>query len=253
MEKKDYKLIEDFFDQELTEDQIQEVFKKAQNDPEFKKELYRQKAIIEGIREQCYEDLKEKFRQWDEELDKRSSNGSFFTQWGNMAAAVIVIMLVSVVGVYFFLQPAAHEQTFNEFYEPYPNVAHIIDRQMEELGKPERQPFIYYEAGQYERAYEHFESFLKEHPDHLEARFYKALSALEINKPDKAIEEFEKVGQAADEDFMLLDQTYWYMALAKLKNNQQQEAIDQLKDFSFRDHVYKDKSTELLEKLESSS
>lgn len=260
MEKAEQNLIEKFFDQELSPEEGKQLKEKLRNDPGFKEEFLKHKAVIEGTKEAYFEELKKEFEELDKELDQEENNissgnsrsGIFSLRppMMQMAASFIILAIAAASGAYFLLQPAQHSDAFDEFYTTYPNVTYVIDRNMADEAEEVKEPFLDYEIEEYSKAYRGFDEILRDQPENHEARFYKGLSAIELGKEEEARKELNTILDNTDRDFDLYEQAIWYLALTHLKSDNPEKAKSKLKDYSFRDPAYEQKSQELIERIE---
>ncbi len=105
-----------------------------------------------------------------------------------------------------------------------------------------------YEAKNYADAIALFQNILINEPDNYNTLYYSAVSYLEINKPGKAIVNFDKVLMLKEGEFY--EAAKWYKALAYIKKDEPETAGKLLKEIIETGGAFKTKAEEMLEDLQ---
>jgi hypothetical protein len=152
-----------------------------------------------------------------------------------LAAAILVIALC----IPFLVKPDMNN-VFNDYYDVYPNVEKPIVRGAEETEI--NSAFKAYEANNYSLAVDAFQNLLEEdnNPNY---RFYYAMSLLNNDQSDLALEE---LSQLENIDFDYQNEVLWYKALIHLKNNENKQAIAKLNELENSESSFKSKERKVL-------
>lgn len=106
---------------------------------------------------------------------------------------------------------------------------------------------IQYEAENYQQAAKLFEKVLISIPQHYSALYYSAISYIELNQPEKALINLNKVLMLPEGEFY--NAAYWYKAKALILNDKPNEAKIILENIIENNTEYKTKATKALEEL----
>jgi tetratricopeptide (TPR) repeat protein len=114
---------------------------------------------------------------------------------------------------------------FASYFEPYPNSYRPVSRNS--LNNAETQGFTAYENRNYELAAEKFDETLKENID-LSIIFYQGICYGAMGNLPDAIQNMERV---KGRDFPYSTESYWYLGLYYLKQNETDRAVRHFKNF----------------------
>lgn len=171
-------------------------------------------------------------------------------------AAAAVIGLLLVAGLFYF--PKGEQDIFANNFEPYEDVlSEDVEIVLSERGaaldvealEALQKGLKDYQKENFEQAIPVFEQYLKSSAKDYktnDVQFYLAVSNLAVGNKLKAIESFEKLLKS--EKFKLKTATQWYLALAYLQNNQNEQAKPLLEILKTNEK-YADKAQKILEGL----
>lgn len=175
------------------------------------------------------------------EADKKKKTIFPLKYW--MAASVVI--LAGTLFMLFNQSPTDANTLFKQYYEPYKNMVHPIERGVvSETENPELKAFQFYDDNNYEAAETAFElAYSTEQKPYL--LLYQAICALENNNIIKA-EQLLNEHQKHNDEFK--NQNKWYLALLYLKTNRTSQAKILLTELTSSDFKSK-QATELLNKI----
>lgn len=220
---KNLNLIDRYFENSLSPKERLEFNDLIQNDEGFKNEFLFQKDLKKAISHHQNQELKETLENFERGLKSSSRFSVVPVKW---VAAASLALLLSVGGwiVNNYAFPS-NERIFETYYEPYPNTVMPIVRGSE-VNSIEYRAFIAYEAGEYHKAINLFNSVENSSDKYIQ--FYKAMCQLSADKPNEAIETLLPLanGSASSlQDFDCKQRAEWYIGLAYVKQGKEQEAM----------------------------
>ena len=234
----DEKLIEDFIQGKLTDEQHFEFEKQLKNDPQLAAEVAFQAGVKEGIQETERSKTLEFLKEVEKETPQQVKRN--FTYWA--AAASIVL----VASVYFIIQSMLFnsEELYNEYY--YSPKSFVNDQQRGESagGNAHALAFELYDKQRYKEAIDQFELLLHNVKND-ELEFYSAISYLNMDREEEAINLLDQI----TEDSKYYDDGIWYSALASLKLKKREQASKKLKQLLEIESEYQEEAARLLEDL----
>lgn len=220
---KNLDLIEGYFENSLNAKQRIEFNELIQTDEEFKKEFLFQKDLKRVITQHQNEELKDALVQFESKLKRNFRFGVLPSKWVAAASLALILSFGSwAVKNYVF---PSNERIFDNYFEPYRNTVLPIVRG-EEMNTIEYRAFLAYESGEYHKAINLFNSV--ENKGEKYVPFYKAMCYLSVDKTQAAIETLLPIAEGSDgsiEDLDWQQKAEWYLALAYLKQDQEQEAL----------------------------
>lgn len=249
-DEKDIELIDKYVKGELSGDALAGFEQRLATDITFAEQVEWHEKLVGGIKKQSQKELKDYLQSLEEEdvslHIKSEPKIKFFLSdyWKYSMAAAVTLLIVSAF-IFNWLRPSPQD-LFVQYYQPYPNVEATIERNDEATGAY-TQAFQLYEDGQYAEAAIAFDQLLERYPQTEALNFYAGLTALELNRSDKAIAYFEKVISNPDHKFY--QQAVWYASLAALKNEDTTNAKQYLQQLSGETGFYGNKAMQLLDEL----
>lgn len=169
--------------------------------------------------------------------------------WLNRAAAAALILLAAYAAIRYWgaSQP---ERAFTAYFEPAPNT-YITYRsagaEAAALPGELKQALEFYDAGAFDLSLPHFQNYLEENPDDLQALMLAANAHLHAGRADKA-EQYLLRLEAEGELFQ--GQAAWYLALAFLRQGKEGPARERLKQISADNtSPFREKAAEVLEMI----
>lgn len=240
--------IELYLKGELNGNDLTEFELRLQTDPSFKSEVETHRDVNNYIlnipKEEKFRILtNEVYREYikQNEIQKKSF---LFKNWRSVAASVVFLVCGSVLT--YFLIPVSNKSLFDQNFEHY-----SIDNNTRSANSPET---VYdnavelYQEKKYPEAIIAFSKIKEETTSNNYIPFICGLSCLEINKVNDAIQFLSY--SCKDKKNALYGQSSWYLALAYIKNNENEKAIVILKKIK-NEHLFnEDKAEKLLNKLE---
>ena len=222
MEEK-IELIDRYFENALSPKERLEFNDLLQNDESFRKEFLFHKDLKKAISKHQNEELKETLGKFESNLNQNSRFSVIPVKW--LAAASLAILLsVGSWTVKNYVFPS-NERIFETFYEPYPNTVLPIVRG-DEIHTIEYRAFLAYEAGEYHKAINLFNSV--ENSEDKYIQFYQALCLLSVDKTEEAIQTLRPLTESSPGTLQNMDcrqKATWYVGLAYLKQGKEQEAM----------------------------
>ena len=250
LDEKDIELIDRYVKGELSGNVLQDFKQRLANDTAFAEQVNWHETLVGGIKKQSHKELKGYLQSLDTQtasptkVAEQEKKVVSLTFWKYAAAAAVALLVIAVFWLD-LLRPS-HEVLFAQYYQPYPNVEATIERN-DEAANAYQQAFQWYEDGQYAEAAIAFDQLLERDEQAVALNFYAGLTALELNRSDKAIEYFEKAISTSDHKYY--QQALWYASLAALKNEDTESAKKYLQQLSGEKGFYGNKATQLLEEL----
>lgn len=243
------KLIQDFLNGRLNEQELAEFDALYKTDAGFREEVEFQKDLKASFSSVKRDELKTKLQGFEEELKskgkvrhlKTDKPTSSYKKW--LAAACILVIVG--IGLMFFFNKSTPEQLYYAHFEAYPNVVNPIIRGESETTLANK-TFIAYEKGEYEKAITGL-SQLYEQTGKGHFLLYQASALLEIGKPEKAIPLLKKQ-LALDDAFS--EKSRWYLALAYLKTGETEKAKRLFKEISSENSYKTEEAKSILSELE---
>ncbi|HZW76919.1 MAG TPA: CDC27 family protein [Flavobacteriaceae bacterium] len=203
-------LINKYFEQHLTAEEKTTFFHLMETDAEFASEVKFQEDLKKAITLESRDALKKQLRQIEE--NRRPSSKR---QWIYIAATIALVIGLATL---FFTSQPSNEQLFASYYEPFPNVVEPIVRNSGNSSM-KTDAFFAYENQKYEEAAALFDRLIAETGEDY-AFFYGAVSHLSNNEASNAINLLSS--HEFHSDFK--DKAPWFLALAYLRANKNDEA-----------------------------
>ncbi|HAQ64720.1 MAG TPA: hypothetical protein DCR43_02505 [Bacteroidales bacterium] len=168
---------------------------------------------------------------------------SSFAKWPRIpVAAALVITLIGLSLIFFRGHPQGKE-LYGKYYEPAEPF--LMQRSAETAGTSDFVTAMHYYG---KRDYVNSARLLASQTDNMAARFYLAISMMELNDFPKAIEHLKAV--TADQSNLFTDQAGWYLALCYIKTDNLPMAKSTLKTISGSQSYFNDKAVDLLNQLD---
>ena len=208
METKYTPLIERYFDEELTSEEISEVQRLNETDVDFQKEFQLFEKANKAIKLLTIKDLKEEIKEIRQEI--KASNQPKQSSFGFMKIAAS-IMLIAMAGIGFYSQNFSNQNLYEESYTPVGDYITNMDDDMTEMEKA----IELFNKEDFNGALEAFAAIERAEPLNQEAKFYFGQSLLNTDKNEQAITALSEVTG----DYRA--EALWYAALTQLKINKE--------------------------------
>jgi hypothetical protein len=244
------KFIERYFDDDLSNEELELFREKIQTDIKFKEQVQLYEQVFGDLVYKREQKMKNNFI--DLELHTRKSKKVIFFN-GIMKRVIMFPLLFVVIVVVFGLNyfSFSSEQDFRlifeEYFEPYPNILAPISRSSEYLDSELSNVMILYETGQYEDALLGLNTLIDgSNAYHNELLFYKGLSLLASDNSSEAVSSFELMDLSSDME----NQRKWYLSLALGQSGELTQAKRLLKDIESDSSHFMIYASDLLDELQ---
>lgn len=227
-------LLERYFENQLSQEENVLFQNYLDTDVSFAEDFAFQNNVKQAITLNERAELKQQLQSFEKPKAKS------FKIW--YAAASVV--LLCGLGYYFTQNTAT--SVYDDFYQTYPNVVAPTVRG-ENAADIKSEAFYEYDSGNYEKSLTLFSKIYETDKDDY-ALFYKALSQMELQKTTEAIATFKQFDLGKNNAFTPF--VKWYLALAYLKENQEEKAIPLLKSLSETQNPQQEMAQKLLKELE---
>jgi TolA-binding protein len=233
-------LIERYFDNELSPEEIAQVAKLNETEVDFQKEFELFEKANEAIKLLTLSDLKEDIKVLRE---KQTENTPRFRSlsWIKVAAS---ILLLAVVGVGFYAQQFSNESIYDSSYVPADDYITNMDAEMSAMEKA----LELYNKKDFSAAIDAFAEIKNTNPENQVAKFYLGQSLLQAGQDEQAIKTLSQVSGDYHPEAL------WYVALAQLKMDNEAAALQSLERIisENKDEAFVIKAERLKRKLNSS-
>ena len=236
-------LINGYFENSLSQDQLMEFEQLLKSDSEFASEVDFQKELRRSLKKNERQEIKQMFGELRTEIEDTEAKVFKLRPW--LAAASIAVLVFLGTWFFFFNSPEINtDQLYAANFAPYDNVVHPIERgnQLEDL---KTRAFTAYENMEYPKALELFGALHKKQNDSY-VDFYSAMVLMQLNKQEEAIPLLE--GYIVKEGD-LVDRASWYLALAYLKSGEIVKSRAQLRLLVKKNGFKAEAAENLLDKL----
>lgn len=214
----EWEKIEDFLFGKLATDEINAIEKQIETDTIFAQKVNEVKSVILAVQEFS---LVEKTEQWHKELHDtpivpiQRKHSESYIRYISIASALLIL----IVCAWWWLFPSKEEKLFADFYRPDPGLPTVMS--LSENYEFEK-AMVDYKSENYAEALTSWEKLLTEHPESDTLLFFIGSSLLAQKNAKASIPYFEKV--ISDEKSIFRSESYWYLGLALLKENQTDKA-----------------------------
>jgi predicted Zn-dependent protease len=228
--------IERFLQLEMTQEERVSFLSRIQVDPELAEHVNEMQFLYVGVQEAS---LQQRLDRFHEEIPRNSADttsGARMFSLRTLLAAASIIIVFAVSGWWLFIRTEPNQSIFADFYSPDPGLisamttsdSYLFDRAM-----------IDYKTGHYEDAINAWSKLQTSHPTNDTLNYFLGSAMLATERTEKAIGYLERVTTSGSSAF--LKDTYWYLALAWIKEGDVTKAISwlELSDHPQRDELLK--------------
>lgn len=213
---------------------------------ELEKEQFRNQLLDRGrnIIEQEYVDTQNQ----ETSTKVRSLWQQKYFKWAAVAASIIILLVPA--STYFYTNMIFPNQLFNQYYSPYENVVAPTVRggEGEQKTIEMQQSLQSYTATNYQQAIVDIREFIDDNPKWKnDVALYLGISYLETGNTAKAVQTFQDIIKAENQ---FDDQARWYLAMSYLKEDQIEDARQQLQLLANdKESSYQKKAKQVLEQF----
>lgn len=216
-------LINGYFENSLSPNQLKEFRNLLKTDPDFASEVEFQKDLQHSLKKNERLELKSMFNKLTDEKVKPKTKVFQLRPW--LAAASISFVVGFASWFYFFNSANLNtDELYASNFAPYDNVVHPIERGSE-LEDLKTQMFSAYEAQDYDLWFVLLAQLTtKQKDDYFD--FYSAIGYMQLDNHEKAIPLLQGY---INNNGQLDDRATWYLALSHLKQGEMKESKEALK------------------------
>ncbi len=220
-----YTLIEKYLAEEMQGEELHDFEKKLLNDSDLKEELNLHQQVAETLKGEKIHQLRSVLndidKKWETPSKQKPAKVINFNFRRILTIAAAIALLIT--GYQLFTNSnLSSEELYAANFETYPMLLNQRDIDPTINIKAYSNAITFYLNGQNQEAIVAFDQLIKLEPDNNTYEFYKGNLLLAENKSDEAIPIFQKIINGNHP--LLVEQTRWYLALAFLKQNDQENA-----------------------------
>lgn len=250
-----YELFDSYFLGRMSGEDKANFEKSLEQNAELANDFKEFQLITEGLQEAGENNFRQSLKIVDAEIGEPELNkSSFRIYW---AAAAVIALLLGIGSVIYFTRGINKDRLYLAYYQHYKNdlvqysrgegittkVENLTDDQYKILTEAMRA----YDKKDYEKTIDLIEdNLIIKNPDP-GIVFFLAVSQLELNRVDEAIENLEYLIEESNHAYF--EQAQWYLSLAYIKANYIEKARLLLKEISMKSKKYQSSAEELLKKL----
>lgn len=229
-----------YFSNSLNAEQELLFNKLLEEDEAFKQQFEYESNLKRAIKEKRHLDLKQKLKGFETNIEKPKKPKRKIS-YLSLAASVVLLISAGWFG-YQSLFGFNSSKLYQENFKAYPNTVYTITRS-DSINSLEREAFVAYESEAYQLAIDKFNQ--ADSKDYF--TFYKAQSFLNLGNTTKAKELFQQI---IKQNKKFVAESYWYLSLSYLKENDKTNALNNLKklvsDFNYK----KNEAQKLIKELD---
>lgn len=264
------KILDDFLTGKLTGRERMDFEKELETNAGLRNELQLERDLNNVIINEDVDLFREKLIAVRNGMDKKQLDGSPVKSNGNgigsvkkrnlfsigtkqtwflVAASIVVMAAIFSFLFHFTNKSYTDRELYAMYYEPYQS--DIVDRSNNELDNSLLLTGIdAYNKGDYLKSSDLFNAVLIEEPENMVARFYGGISNLQNDETQEAIAGFQYI--INNNGFLFVEQARWYLALTLLKSDtdQQDKALELLKELRDNNGDRSEDAVGLIEKIE---
>lgn len=236
-------LINGYFENSLSQDQLKEFEQLLKTDSEFASEVDFQKELGLSLKKGERQELKQMFGELNTKEEQTETKVFNLRPW--LAAASIALILSLGAWMFYFNSPEINgDELYAANFAPYDNVVHPLERG-NEIADMKTRMFSAYEAQDYKLFLTLAEQMTtKQKDDYID--FYSGIVYMQLENHEKAIPIL--IGYI-NSDGELNDRATWYLALSHLKLGNIEKSKESLKILIEMGSFKKKDAEILLEKL----
>jgi TolA-binding protein len=243
---KNLDLIDGYLNNTLSDAEKAEFNKRLSLDQEFTKEFQEVKEIQEGIKSVSRKEMLSFLHEVEEQVTTQEStlNNHNMKRSIMTAASVVLIAAISFFTLSNNSVPSM-ENLYEANFDSYDNINGQVRGEAQESNSLTTQAYNAYDMGNYDLAALSFAELVKTNKS-AENYLYMGLSNLEANNTEEAIKNLN----ATINNFDLFSaQAKWYLAMAHLKNKDENAAVSTLVGLTLEDSKYKEQAEAILKEM----
>lgn len=239
-------LLYNYFANSLSKEEEQLFNELLDSDKDFKAQFDFEKDLKHVIKDKENQDLKSKLIGFEKDVQKEAPVTTTKKSYRYLAIAASIVMLVGLAWMgYQDGSSSNYEDLYAANFQEYPNTVFTITRG-DTSQSIEREAFAAYELGDFKLAIEKFNEIqLEEKEPYID--FYIAQAYLNSGDYENAKKNLKKTIARTD---VFVAESYWYLAMIALKENDKIGAQVELKKLSSDYDYNKVKAREILKELD---
>lgn len=237
---KDIRLIENYLDNDLKGEQLSSFQKLLKEDKELADKVCLHQDINTSILEDDIAELRQQIK--GHFLTEKKLPIKTVMKYVLPVAATLIIGLALIHTI----NKSEYEDIYTVYYKPY-EADVVIRTALNNVAKRKNlTPYLLYNKGKYQEAFEMLEDSVNDKPENYRANFFYGLCALELNNfivAEKSLTNVIK--DSINPTFKV--HAEWYLSMLYLKNNNPEKARQHLENLS-GEHYYASKAKKILKK-----
>lgn len=247
MSEADLILIEQFLNDELEHEQIEEVRKRISEDLDFALKVELVKGMAVAIRSDTDAFRSDLSKMLHREAgsgpdDKKPGQVKRINLWIKILTAAAIVTGV-ILATNIFLSDN-HSDLYGQYFTIPPE--NITTRMNTDISRDLQQALKAYSEKDYKAAIPLFQNQLSRQPEDPSSQFFLAISQMAVDEFDAAI---KNLNQLISRPGLYQNSARWYLALSYLRSGREEEGISTLEKLLDPENVYTSKARDLLNRL----
>lgn len=244
-----FDLFDSYFSGKLSKDEIKAFNQRLQDDPDFNAEFQELKEIKYSVRVRARQDAHVLFDKIEERID---SEGTGFNINPKRLLINLTTILLIVFSVYYAIDVTSEPSTkklFEEYYKSPNSISQPTGNDTDnDISTLNGEAYLAYEMENFSLASRKFRELTRVEKNAYNY-FFQGISNIEDQNYELAIDNFNRVINGFED---LNDEATWYLSMALLANDSEDEAIANLAVLALNNlSTYRTKCVEILQKLET--
>ena len=213
---KKMKLIERYFNEELSPEELEFFEEELVRDEKFKEEVQQFEFVFGGLKEARVRKLKADFDKYEQQISTHKSTRYSFIRKPmcySIASTIVIAVVVWVFNIGSVDNRIQSNDLFSEYFKPYPNVLAPITRSSEASSTSLSDAMSLYDSKQYDKAILGFNQLIEEPVLKNEILFYKGVALLAKGEASEALYHFDLMAEVSSFN----DQRKWYLSLTYIQ------------------------------------
>lgn len=232
--------IEAYLEGTLSDEMRLQIDDEIRTNPSFADSVEKHRQAHSLVQHYAISQLKNKVKRIHEE---KAKDVPAHIQWMKIAASLLIVLLAG--GYLFIRNEYRDDQLFEDSFTAYPN-------QFSVMGSGQKNLFTeglrHYDNREYDKAVESFSKVENESEYAIPAQLYLGISYMALNQPEPSINALENL---IEKGTSYSDAARWYLALAYLKNGDEDKTRSLLADIVKSKGFQAQQAERLLQKLTS--
>lgn len=239
----DFELIERYLADQLSPEEKKAFRSRLLNDPAFNQEFQELKEIRFQLKQREKQEVLDLFNGIEETIkdNKTTKDQTVMKKVISIAASLFLIATLAYLGLSTDEQPSSSE-LYDKYYSPYPSLLGQVRGESEENLSLEQKALNAYDLGNFAESEGILKNLVENNATAMNY-FYLGLAQLEMNKAEEAVASFNTVVNNFD---AFKEQARWHLALAHLKNGNDDSALSGLASLVVNKSEYASKAEQIM-------